>query len=211
MSGTAGDRAADRAACAGAPRRRMRLRGVAQRDQQLHPRPGWRPGSLRRGAQRRLRAWGSPSRDPSADVDGLDAASKLMALSAWCSATAARARRGRTCAGSGARAGRGRARHARPGASLSELATLDRRSRGPVARVGPEALDPSDPLAAADGNRNAIVCEAEPARTDRDLGSRRRAGAGRPGRAGGPDRRRWKSRGRAQRRATSSSASRAAT
>ena len=109
-------------------------------------------------AQRR----GLAEPDPSADVDGLDAASKLMVLSALVFgeplALDAVEVRGIPALEPGEVK-----RATAAGRVVREVATLDRSEPGgPVARVAAEELDPSDPLAAAEETQNAIVCEAEP-------------------------------------------------
>jgi homoserine dehydrogenase len=109
-------------------------------------------------AQRR----GLAEPDPSADVDGLDAASKLMVLSALVLgeplALDAVELRGVSALEPGEVE-----RATAAGRVVREVATLERsEAGGPVARVAVEELDPSDPLAAAKETDNAIVCEAEP-------------------------------------------------
>jgi homoserine dehydrogenase len=148
--------------------------------------------------------------DPRADVDGLDTASKLMVLAALVFRTplalTAIERRGISALEPGEAE-----RAAAEGRVLREVATLaPDGSGGLTARVGPQALGREDPLAAVVGTANAIVCAVEP------LGEVTISGPG-----AGPE---IAGQGvfadlvavageltRAQRRATSSSASRAAT
>lgn len=97
--------------------------------------------------------------DPSADVDGLDTASKLMVLSALVLGEALELAdveiRGISALEpaeiEAAREG---------GRVLREVAVLD--PAAGIASVTVQALDPEDPLAAARGTTNVITCEAEP-------------------------------------------------
>jgi homoserine dehydrogenase len=93
--------------------------------------------------------------DPSADVDGIDTASKLMVLSAFVFGerlALERIERRGISAVSTAETGAGQVSR--------EVATLD--PGAGVGGVSPEALDRGGPLVAAEGTTNVLVCEAEP-------------------------------------------------
>jgi homoserine dehydrogenase len=106
-------------------------------------------------AQRR----GLAEPDPSADVSGLDTASKLMVLSAL--VFGERLALARIDLRGIESLDAGEVRAARDaGGALREVAELDP-ERG-IARVGPAALAADDPLAAVDGVENAVFCEVEP-------------------------------------------------
>jgi homoserine dehydrogenase len=108
---------------------------------------------------------GLAERDPAADVEGHDAAAKVMILSALVFGRQLRreqvARRGITDI---ARAEIDQA--ASSGARLKHVATLDYSEpdgAGDVsARVEPELVPRDDPLANVDGATNAVVCRASP-------------------------------------------------
>jgi homoserine dehydrogenase len=108
---------------------------------------------------------GLAERDPSADVDGLDAAAKAMVLSALVLGTQLRAeevpRRG--IAG----VDREQVEAARRrGRRIKEVVTIERSGAGAgaavTARVEPAELAADDPLARVDGTANVLTCTAEP-------------------------------------------------
>jgi homoserine dehydrogenase len=105
---------------------------------------------------------GLAERDPGADVDGHDAAAKLMILSALILGRQLRladiSRRGIS---SVTRGGMNEARSA--GRVIREVATLEHRPDGPpAARVEPVEVEADDRLAGIDGTDNALICRAEP-------------------------------------------------
>ena len=106
-------------------------------------------------------AIGLAKRDPSADVDGLDAVAKTMILAALVLGRQLRpeqvARRGIVGI---TRAELDQAAHA--GARIKLVASLTPSGDELEARVEPVQLSSDDPLASVDGVTNAVICRAEP-------------------------------------------------
>jgi homoserine dehydrogenase len=100
---------------------------------------------------------GLAERDPSDDVDGHDAAAKVMILAGL---VFGRQLRREDVSGRGistiSEPDVARARAS--GDTLREVATID----GAEANVQPVALGPDDPLASVEGTTNAIVCRVDP-------------------------------------------------
>jgi len=108
---------------------------------------------------------GLAERDPAADVDGHDAAAKVMILSALVFGRQLR-REQVACRGI-TDIGRSEIdRAASSGARLKHVATLDFSEPDGVgdvsARVEPKLVPRDDPLAAIEGTTNAVVCRASP-------------------------------------------------
>jgi homoserine dehydrogenase len=110
-------------------------------------------------------AAGLAERDPAADVEGDDTVAKLMILSALVFGRQLR-REQVGCRGITDIASSELERAASSGARLKHVATLafsEPDGAGDVtARVEPELVDGSDPLARIDGTTNALVCRASP-------------------------------------------------
>jgi homoserine dehydrogenase len=110
-------------------------------------------------------AAGLAERDPAADVEGDDTVAKLMILSALVFGRQLR-REHVGCRGITDIASSELERAASSGARLKHVATLafsEPDGAGDVtARVEPELVDGSDPLARIDGTTNALVCRASP-------------------------------------------------
>lgn len=106
---------------------------------------------------------GLAERDPSADVDGHDAAAKVMILAALVFGRQLRlvdvSRRGISSVTEETVT-----EAASEGLRIREVATLERSSAGEslIARVEPVGLEADRPLAGIDGTDNAVVCRAEP-------------------------------------------------
>jgi homoserine dehydrogenase len=103
--------------------------------------------------------------DPAADVEGHDAVAKVMILSALVFGRQLR-REQVTCQGITGITGQQARQAASAGGRLRHIATLDFSGpdgTGPVtARVQPEAVPASDPLAGIDGVTNALIVQASP-------------------------------------------------
>jgi homoserine dehydrogenase len=103
--------------------------------------------------------------DPAADVEGHDAVAKVMILSALVFGRQLR-REQVTCEGITGITGPQARAAATSGGRLRHVATLafsEPGGTGPVtARVRPEALPASDPLARIDGDTNALIFQADP-------------------------------------------------
>jgi homoserine dehydrogenase len=104
---------------------------------------------------------GLAERDPSADVDGLDAAAKAMILAGLVLGTQLR-RDDVPCRGI-AGIDREQVEAARErGKRIKEVVTVERLGSAVTARVQPELLDAGDPLAGIHDTVNMLICEAEP-------------------------------------------------
>lgn len=108
---------------------------------------------------------GLAERDPSADVDGLDAASKVMTLSGLVFGRQLESGQV-SCRGIADVTRREIEQAASAGGTLKHVATLEFAGPGGTgevtARVRPEVVLPGDRLAGIDGVTNAVVCRAEP-------------------------------------------------
>jgi homoserine dehydrogenase len=108
---------------------------------------------------------GLAERDPAADVEGHDAAAKVMILSAL--VFGKQLRRDQVACRGIADIARSEIEHAASsGARLKHVATLDFSEPDGVgdvsARVQPELVPRDDPLANVEGTTNAVVCRASP-------------------------------------------------
>jgi homoserine dehydrogenase len=110
-------------------------------------------------------AEGLAERDPAADVDGHDAVAKVMILSALVFGRQLR-REQVACRGISDVARSEIEQAAADGARLKHVATLEFSepdgAGGVTARVEPELVPGTDPLANIEGTTNAVVCRADP-------------------------------------------------